>query len=227
MTKLFHLIFPLAASALNSPVSVCRSKSKHYLDDRVLPSGGFEDHMHCPKGSCTVYNYNAEIPGMRSDFFKCYDMAGDKDPTEAVWTGSDSLVLPPAGWVEDPEECWMEKVGDKNVDIPGGMCMNDSDCHTVIRSAASSRGASYDNHGVAVNNEYVALCECYAASDRFTFDETEGQGEKDVIRAKCAADACDGYEAYCLAPNDNCMGMAACALRPVKSIVSPTPAVVE
>jgi len=67
------------------------------------------------------------------------------------------------------------------------MCMSDSDCRTKIRSDYPLESAG------------PGLCDCYASSDRFTFDETEGQ--KNFRITRCSADACDRFEAYCpLAP---------------------------
>ena len=88
----------------------------------------------------------------------------------------------------------------ENLDTPGGLCVNDSDCNTTIRSIVPPVPTG------------PGLCDCYAASHISPFDESEGQ--KDIARARCAGDACDAFEAYCpLAPGDN--GMAECALRTI------------
>jgi len=112
----------------------------------------------------------------------------------------------------------------RNLDSPGGHCLSDSDCETRMRGAMPANSL--------VGPE---LCGCYAASELFPWDQTEGQ--EHFRRARCTEPNCDGYEAYCtLAPDDN--GIGECALRPIEStsstqeegedtsnkIVSPTPA---
>lgn len=85
---------------------------------------------------------------------------------------------------------------------PGGMCVEDSDCHTKIR-----------NRAPVENPIGVDLCECYAASTNFPFVECES-GLRGCIAERCTTDTCSGYEAYCpLERDDN--GMAKCDLRPI------------
>ena len=127
-----------------------------------------------------------------------------------------TISLAAAAFLSSPSSVSASNMEEKairvwNVDTPGGMCLSDSDCHTKIRHAYPP-----ESHAEAEPERLrltePGLCDCYAASDRFTFVETEGQ--KNFRIARCSADACDGFEAYCpLAPDDN--GMAECALRPI------------
>jgi hypothetical protein len=137
---------------------------------------------------------------------------------DAVWTGSLTDVVPPQGWVEDPEDCdslYDDDDDDEdeeeplNLDRPGGLCVDDSDCYTRIR------GAMPVNSLVGPD-----LCGCYAASELLPWDQTEGQ--EHFRRARCMPGACDGYEAYCTRkPDEPGMGisfaMGECALRPIAS----------
>lgn len=75
-----------------------------------------------------------------------------------------------------------------NVDTPGGMCLSDSDCHTKIRHAYPPESHA-ESEPERLRLTEPGLCDCYAASDRFTFVETEGQ--KNFRIARCSADACD------------------------------------
>ncbi|KAL7498001.1 hypothetical protein ACHAWT_008509 [Skeletonema menzelii] len=155
--------------------------------------------MHwCPPGSCSLYiQHRPGFAGPQHAFYKCYDETTDKT-TEAVWTGFRTQVEAPQGWIQDPEDCDVASTPTppnphRNIDTPGGMCDNDSDCFTRIRSMVPQGAIG------------PGLCECYATSIRNPFDETEGS--TNVAMARCDPSACDGFEPYCpLAPNDN--GMA-------------------
>ena len=182
------------------------SSSGFAFANATLPPG-YEDNMHCPAGSCSLYiQHRPGFAGPRHAFYKCYDETTDKT-TEAVWTGFRTQVEAPQGWIQDPEECDVASTPTppnphRNIDTPGGMCVNDSDCFTRIRSMVPQGAIG------------PGLCECYATSIRNPFDETEGS--TNVAMARCDPSACDGFEPYCpLAPNDN--GMAECALRPIGS----------
>jgi hypothetical protein len=169
----------------------------------TLPPG-FDTYMHCPPGSCSLYIEHPQLFGRKSAFYKCY-AEKTNEVTEAVWTGSKTHIEVPEGWIQDPEECNSPTPSPtrnpRNIDTPGGLCVYDSDCYTTIRGAEP------------LNATGPELCDCYAASKLFTFDETEGQ--EHFRRARCRGDVCDGFEAYCpLAADDN--GMAECALRPIK-----------
>ncbi|KAK1746762.1 hypothetical protein QTG54_002106 [Skeletonema marinoi] len=170
---------------------------------RALLPPGYEDNMHCPPGSCSLFING--IVGPKHSIYKCYDETTDQT-TDAVWTGFRTQVEAPEGWIEDPEECDVAPTPapstptHKNIDKPGGLCTTDSDCRIKIRSAEPLGAVG------------PRLCGCYAASRRLPFDETEGQTS--FRRARCLPSACDRFEAYCpLASNDN--GMAECALRPI------------
>ncbi len=167
---------------------------------------GYDTFMHCPPGSCSAHiPHPRGFVGPKRAFYKCYDETTN-EMTEAVWTGYKTEIEAPQGWIQDPPECDSVPIParvtpPKNIDKPGGLCVTDSDCYNKIRGAATM-----DPTG-------PKLCQCYAASSRLPFDETEG-GEQGYFRARCSPDACDGFEPYCpLAPNDN--GMAECALRPI------------
>jgi len=172
----------------------------------ALPPG-YQEFMHCPPGSCSLYiEHDKGFAGPASAYYKCYDERTEKT-TEAVWTGQYTEIEAPEGWIQDPGECeppMSDPTTNLNIDKPGGLCTTDSDCHTTIRYAAP-----LDAIG-------PRLCECYAASWRLPFDETEGQ--TDVIMAMCDPGACDRFEAYCpLASDDGfkLLNMAKCALRPI------------
>ena len=219
---------------LFTATSIMLASSSGFAKGALPP--GLQDQMHCPEGSCSLYiEQPLGFAGPRSAFYKCLDMETD-ELIDAVWTGSLTDVVPPQGWVEDPEDCdslYDDEDDDeddedeeepRNLDSPGGHCLSDSDCETRMR------GAMPDNSLVGPE-----LCGCYAASELFPWDQTEGQ--EHFRRARCTEPNCDGYEAYCtLAPDDN--GIGECALRPIEStsstqeegedtsnkIVSPTPA---
>ena len=172
----------------------------------ALPPG-YQEFMHCPPGSCSLYiEHDKGFAGPASAYYKCYDETTEKT-TEAVWTGQYTEIEAPEGWIQDPGECeppMSDPTTNLNIDKPGGLCTTDNDCHTTIRYAAP-----LDAIG-------PRLCECYAASWRLPFDETEGQ--TDVIMAMCDPGACDRFEAYCpLASDDGfkLLNMAKCALRPI------------
>jgi hypothetical protein len=224
---------------LFTATSIMLASSSGFAKGALPP--GLQDQMHCPEGSCSLYiEQPLGFAGPRSAFYKCLDMETN-ELIDAVWTGSLTDVVPPQGWVEDPEDC--DSIPDDedddedddadddedeeepiNLDSPGGVCFDDSDCYTRIRSA------------IPVNSSFgPEICGCYAASEVFPWDETEG--EEHFRRARCQGNECDGYEAFCtLAPDDN--GVGECALRPIESpsstqeededtsnkIVSPTPA---
>lgn len=151
--------------------------------------------------------------GPASAYYKCYDETTG-ETTEALWTGQYTEIEAPEGWIQDPGECeppMSDPTTNLNFDKPGGLCTTDSDCHTTIRYAAP-----LDAIG-------PRLCDCYAASWRLPFDETEGQ--TDVIMAMCDPGACDRFEAYCpLASDDGfkLLKMAKCALRPIDTSSSST-----
>lgn len=191
-----------------STTSILLIHSSTSIANASLPPG-YETVMHCPPGSCSAYIPQPRgFVGPKSAFYKCYDETTN-DMTEAVWTGYRAIteIEAPQGWIQDPPECDSEPkparfTPPKNVDTPGGLCVTDSDCYSKIRGAAPME----DEFG-------PHLCECYAASSRLPFDETEG-GENGYFRARCDPGACDGLEPYCpLASNDNVM--AECALRPI------------
>lgn len=81
--------------------------------------------------------------------------------------------------------------------------MTDDECTPVIRSQSPP------------NPTGVGLCGCYAHSVTYLFDECEGSADCKV--ARCASDACEGYEAYCDVNED---GRGLCSLRAAD--VSPT-----
>jgi len=142
---------------------------------------------------------------------------------DAVWTGSLTDVVPPQGWVEDPEDCdslYDDEDDDEdeeeplNLDRPGGLCVDDSDCYPRIRGAAPP------------NHTGPEPCSCFGASELLPWDQTEGHEHFRWIR--CMGGACDGYEAYCNRKpdehgmDDNAVGE--CALRPIESSsTSPAP----
>eukprot|EP00986_Skeletonema_menzelii_P005923 scaffold2236_cov152-Skeletonema_menzelii.AAC.7 len=188
-----------------SATSILLISSSGFANATLPP--GYEDNMHCPPGSCSLYiQHRPGFAGPQHAFYKCYDETTDKT-TEAVWTGFRTQVEAPQGWIQDPEECDVASTPTppnphRNIDTPGGMCVNDSDCFTRIRSMVPQGAIG------------PGLCECYATSIRNPFDETEGS--TNVAMARCDPSACDGFEPYCpLAPNDD--GMAECALRPIGS----------
>eukprot|EP00804_Cyclotella_cryptica_P008760 CCRYP_018467-RA/>CCRYP_018467-RA protein AED:0.04 eAED:0.09 QI:305/1/0.5/1/1/1/2/0/723 len=71
-------------------------------------------------------------------------------------------------------------------------CTIDDECFTLIRSRAPG----------GVDMTGVGVCECYANSVQFPFDECEGRNDMGCIIAKCMGDACDGLEAYCMLNED-------------------------
>eukprot|EP00984_Skeletonema_dohrnii_P006509 scaffold2340_cov69-Skeletonema_dohrnii-CCMP3373.AAC.2 len=179
----------------------------------ALPPG-YQEFMHCPPGSCSLFiEHDKGFAGPASAYWKCYDERTG-ETTEAVWTGQYTEIEAPEGWIQDPGECeppMSDPTTSLNIDKPGGLCTKDSDCHATIRYAAP-----LDAIG-------PRLCECYAASWRLPFDETEGQ--TDVIMAMCDPGACDRFEAYCpLASDDGfkLLNMAKCALRPIDTSSSST-----
>jgi hypothetical protein len=198
---------------LFTATSIMLASSSGFARGALPP--GYQDQMHCPEESCSLYIEQPRFSGPRSAFYKCLDMETD-ELIDAVWTGSLSDVVPPQGWVEDPKDCdspYDDEDDDEddedeeeqplNLDSPGGLCVDDSDCYTRIRGAMSVNSL--------VGPE---LCGCYAASELFPWDQTEGQ--EHFRRARCKGNECDGYEAYCtLAPDDN--GMGECALRSIES----------
>ena len=95
-----------------------------------------------------------------------------------------------------------------------GSCKSQEDCSTTIRSqkpAGSSIG--------------VDMCECYATSSTAPFDECEGA--QSCATAKCAGNACEGYEAYCdlAAREENGNGeLGVCELRQMETSTTNPPA---
>ena len=94
-----------------------------------------------------------------------------------------------------------QDISNWNDSQPGGMCVEDSDCHAKIRYRAPENPIGVD------------LCDCYAASKDFPFVECES-GLRGCIAERCTTDTCAGFEAYCLLERDD-NGMAECALRPM------------
>ena len=95
-----------------------------------------------------------------------------------------------------------------------GSCKSQEDCSATIRSqkpAGSSIG--------------VDMCECYATSSTAPFDECEA--EQTCATAKCAGNACEGYEAYCdlAAREENGNGeLGVCELRQMETSTTNPPA---
>lgn len=83
-----------------------------------------------------------------------------------------------------------------------GMCTSDKECSAVVRSQSPT-----------VSQAGVELCECYARSIAFPFDECEGE-VTDCMMAKCM-DNCAGFEGYCQFPAESTDGT--CALRNITS----------
>jgi len=173
----------------------------------ALPPG-YDDYMHCPRGSCSLFiDYPNGFGGPKRAFYTCYAGTTNK-VTAAVWTGGKTHIKVPNGWIQDPKKCNVSVSYEdsptpsppRNIDTPGGLCIYDSDCYTTIRGAEP------------LNATGPGLCDCYAASKKLTFDETEGK--EYFRRARCSEDKCDGFEAYCPLPTDD-NGTAECALRPI------------
>jgi hypothetical protein len=212
---------------LFTATSIMLASSSGFAKGALPP--GLQDQMHCPEGSCSYYTEQPlGFAGPRSAFYKCLDMETN-ELIDAVWTGSLTDVVPPQGWVEDPEDCdpLYDDEDDEdeeeplmNLNRPGGVCFDDSDCYPTVRGRSPPKRTGPE------------LCTCFGASELLPWDQTEGQRFRWI---RCAPGICDGYEAYCdLAPDDN--GIGECALRPIESpsstqeedtsnkIVSPTPA---
>ncbi|KAL7435545.1 hypothetical protein ACHAXH_005858 [Discostella pseudostelligera] len=83
-----------------------------------------------------------------------------------------------------------------------GMCTSDEECSAVVRSQSPT-----------VSQAGVELCECYARSIAFPFDECEGE-VTDCMMAKCM-DNCAGFEGYCQFPAESTDGT--CVLRNITS----------
>jgi hypothetical protein len=210
---------------LFTATSIMLASSSGFARGALPP--GHQDQMHCPEGSCSLYiEQPLGFAGPRSAFYKCLDMETD-ELIDAVWTGSLTDVVPPQGWVEDPEDCdslYDDEDDDeddeddeepRNLDSPGGLCVDDSDCYPRIRGAAPP------------NPTGPEPCSCFGASELLPWDQTEGHEHFRWIR--CMPGACDGYEAYCTRkPDEPGMGisfaMGECALRPIESSsTSPAP----
>ncbi|KAL9178416.1 hypothetical protein ACHAXT_003746 [Thalassiosira profunda] len=105
--------------------------------DSALPPG-YEDNMWCPPDTCQIYRNPYGYVGGRSSFEKCYDPQSDRI-SSAVWTGSETDVEAPRGWVEDPPYCTAEEYSE---------CDSDYDCSKHIDYTctcyASSRYHPYD-----------------------------------------------------------------------------------
>ena len=97
-----------------------------------------------------------------------------------------------------------------SLDEAVGTCTSDEECTAVVRSRSPLESSTG-----------VEVCECYALSSTFPFDECEGE-EMDCLMAKCM-DSCAGYEGYCLLSPDSADGTQSCVLRQVSTTISPVP----
>lgn len=202
---------------LFTATSIMLASSSGFARGALPP--GHQDQMHCPEGSCSLYiEQPLGYADPKSAFYKCLDMETD-ELIDAVWTGSLTDVVPPQGWVEDPQDCdslYDDEDDDEDeneqrtsLNRPGGVCFDDSDCYTEIRFLAPPKLTGPEP------------CSCFGASELIPWDQREGQEIERWI--SCMRGACDGYEAYChLAPDDN--GIGECAVRPIESSsTSPAP----
>jgi len=68
-------------------------------------SPGYEDNMWCPPDSCEQsISHPDGFTGPRSIFQGCYNVTTETVDT-GIWTGSLTKIVPPNGWVMDPEPC--------------------------------------------------------------------------------------------------------------------------
>jgi hypothetical protein len=76
----------------------------------------------------------------------------------------------------------------------GGICNTDEDCSPKMRTQSPS------DHSISSS---VGLCQCYARSSIYPFDECERQDDADYTCAiaSCLSGACAGLRAYCTLPS--------------------------
>ena len=86
-------------------------------------------------------------------------------------------------------------------------CLSSNECYPKIRSESPP------------SHTGVPMCSCYANSNIFTFSYDECEGSTNCRIAKCAADACEGLDAYCAGEGDG----GYCSLRTTPTLIEAPP----
>ncbi|KAL7498771.1 hypothetical protein ACHAWT_008781 [Skeletonema menzelii] len=95
------------------------------ISNAALPPG-YEDQIYCPPGNCEIYTNPFGYVGAASSFSKCYDPETNV-MSEGVWTGTETDVTTPDGWIE-PQMCTAAQYS---------QCEVNTDCSTLISPGCS------------------------------------------------------------------------------------------